>query len=432
MIIIKTTRLLFEILNSNNLVYMKVTLPRADSKLDKEKETKKDFKEKVWIMSMFYKAVNKLSEAGLWDTIMNFFFNHAKLSMELVYDNGEVHFFVVTYKQYANLVRQHITSLYNDAEVKTVEKKDYVKLKPQGLTMRIASLWKENDDVFPVRTFKYMEDDALNNFTNVFWGLDKDDKAVFQIVLKPAPESWAKKAKRAASLVAKWQYEKSKHSIFRDLVWEPISSLFTPLKIIIWWTDHLSNDSTTAPWASEWDAYKIFNQAETEAHKIMWESAGQTSFRTSIRVLCSSKTWKKAEEWVHAIIWAATVFTDEYNNALDNPQFMEDAFPWLFVPIRYFAFKHKLLGFFQNTSIFSVDELATMYHFPDINYNKTNIINWLEYKKLAPPHNLKTPHEPIILEEKTKVWNDENGEAIYETKKFIDNFEVFQLIKMVF
>jgi len=26
---------------------MKVTLPKADSKLDKEKETKKDFKEKV-------------------------------------------------------------------------------------------------------------------------------------------------------------------------------------------------------------------------------------------------------------------------------------------------------------------------------------------------------------------------------------------------
>jgi len=26
---------------------MKVTLPKADSKLDKEKETKKDFKEKI-------------------------------------------------------------------------------------------------------------------------------------------------------------------------------------------------------------------------------------------------------------------------------------------------------------------------------------------------------------------------------------------------
>jgi hypothetical protein len=32
---------------NKTLVYMKVTLPKTDSKLDKEKETKKDFKEKI-------------------------------------------------------------------------------------------------------------------------------------------------------------------------------------------------------------------------------------------------------------------------------------------------------------------------------------------------------------------------------------------------
>jgi hypothetical protein len=37
---------------------------------------------------------------------------------------------------------------------------------------------------------------------------------------------------------------------------------------------------------------------------------------------------------------------------------------------------------------------------PDINYNKSQIINWLEYKKLPIPHNLKTPKIPTILEEK--------------------------------
>jgi hypothetical protein len=31
--------------------------------LDKEKETKKDFKEKIGMMNMFYKAIHKLAEA---------------------------------------------------------------------------------------------------------------------------------------------------------------------------------------------------------------------------------------------------------------------------------------------------------------------------------------------------------------------------------
>lgn len=63
-------RLIFEIVFESKLVYMKVTLP-TDSKLDK-KETKKDFKEKIWMMSMYYKAIHKLSDAGLKDSITDF------------------------------------------------------------------------------------------------------------------------------------------------------------------------------------------------------------------------------------------------------------------------------------------------------------------------------------------------------------------------
>jgi hypothetical protein len=62
-----------------------------------------------------------------------------------------------------------------------------------------------------------------------------------------------------------------------------------------------------------------------------------------------------------------------------------------------------LVGFFQNTSFFSADEISTLYHLPDINYNKSPIINWLEYKKLPTPHNLKYPKNPTILEERVKV-----------------------------
>jgi len=44
---LRLVRLISEIWTAKNFVYLKVTLPRADSKLDKEKETKKDFKEKA-------------------------------------------------------------------------------------------------------------------------------------------------------------------------------------------------------------------------------------------------------------------------------------------------------------------------------------------------------------------------------------------------
>jgi hypothetical protein len=403
--LIRIIRFFFELYYAKNLRYLKIALPRADSKLDKEKETKKDFKEKIWMMSMFYKAIHKLSEAWLKDTFLNAIFKHSKISLELVYENNEVTFYVVTYKTYVNLISQHITSIYTDAEVLIVDKEDYVKIKPKWYSMRWASLGKENDDVYPIRTFKYLEDDPLNNFSNVFWWLNKEDKAVLQMVIKPEFK-FNKKALNASGLVAKWEYKKKKKHIFAILgfLWNPIVWLVQWPDDMVWWNN--------APWASEWDAYKIFNQAETEAQKIMWESAGQPFFTSSIRILVSSKTPKNAEEWVHAIVAAASIFTDEYNNSLDNPQVREDMFPWFFTPLRYFWFKYKLVWFFQDTSYFSVDEISTLYHLPDITYNKSPIINWLEYKKLPIPHNLKTPKIPTIIEEK-----DENGNIVEVHRK---------------
>ncbi len=396
---LKTIRFLFELYYSKNLRYLKVTVPRADSKLDKEKETKKDFKEKIGMMSMFYKAVHKLAEAWLKDTFLNFIFKHSKISLELVYENNELTFYIVTYKSYVNLVSQHLTSIYNDAEILVVDKKDYISIKPKWYSMRWASLGKENDDVYPIKTFKYLEDDPLNNFTNVFGGLAKDDKAVYQVVIKPE-FAFNKQAKKAASLVAKWKYKKTKKPLFWIL-----SLLRAPIVSMIQWPDDVLASWNNAPGASEWDAYKIFNQAETEAQKIMWEAAWQPFFTSSIRILVSSKDHKRAEDWVHAIVAAASIFTDEYNNALDNPQVREDAFPWLFTPLRYFGFKYKLVWFFQNISFFSIDEISTLYHMPDINYNRSPIIKWLEYKKLPIPHNLKFPKEATILEEKDKDGN---------------------------
>ena len=396
----KAVRLAFEIWYSKNLVYLKVTLPKADSKLDKEKETKKDFKEKIWIMSMFYKAIHKISEAWLKDTLLNFFFWHSKISLELIYEKWEVWFYITTYKNFVNLVSQHLTSNYPDAEIKILTQKDggYIKLKEKWYKMRAASLAKEHDDYFPIKTFKYLEDDPINNFTNVFGWLSKEDKAIFQIVIKPVSSRYNKKAKQAAWLVAKWKYKKNK-----KFAWSFISILYNPIRWLIEWADWIVN-STNAPWASEWDAYKIFNQAETESQKIMWESAAQPSFQSSIRIIVESKDEEQAENWVHSIVAAASIFTDEYNNALDNPQMVEDALHKIVTPLRYIAFKYKLVWFFQRISYFSTDEVSTLFHLPDITYNRSPIINWLEYKKLNPPHNLKFPKEPTILIEKDKMW----------------------------
>lgn len=404
-LLIKWIRLFYEIYTAKRLVYFKVTLPRADSKLDKEKETKKDFKEKIWIMSIFYKAIHKIDELSFVDAILNLLFDHAKISLEIAFDQWQVHFFVVTYKECSRLVSQQITSNYPDAEVKEISQKEYINIKPAWYAFKPSSTYKKVSSIFPIKTYKYFEDDPLSSITNAFWTLQKDDKAVFQMVIKPLWSSWSKKAKKAANLVAKWKYKRSERA---SLIVEIIRWILWP----IYWVarrfiENQPPAENMAPWASSWDSYKIFNQAEQESHKAVWESAWQPWFETSIRFLVASKTIENAKQWLENLLSTTSIFRDEYNNQFDDPRITEDLFSFILAPARYIWFKYKLSWFLQKKSVLSVDELSTLFHFPDINYNKSPVIKWLDYKMISPPSNLKTPKEPTILSDykRDKDWN---------------------------
>ena len=274
---LKFIRLAYEVYAARKLVYMRVTLPRADSKLDKEKETKKDFKEKTGIMSIFYKGIHKISQATMTETLLNIVFNHAKVSLEILYDQGQVSFYAVTYKEYVPLISQQITSNYPDAEVKIVSHEEYGDIKPAGYTLRTASISKKNDDIYPIKTYKYFEDDPLSSITNNIGNLKKTDRAALQVVIKPLGSGWNKTAKKAASEVAKGNYKKGMKG---GMLVTIIQTILAPL---YWIAQRLINNEATggdsgAPGASSGDSYKIFNQAEQEAQKMVGESAGQPGF----------------------------------------------------------------------------------------------------------------------------------------------------------
>ena len=417
---LRVLRVAYEILTAKDLVRVRVLLPRADSKLDKEKETKKDFKEKTGIMSVFYKSVHKMGDMTLKESMMNFVFNHAKISFELVYDKGLVYFYVVTYRRFLTLITQQITSNYPDAELTVVAPKDYTDFKPRGYTLRCSSIYKVHDDFLPVKTFKYFEDDPLNNFTNVFGSLGKDDRAIYQIVAKPIGSGWNRRAKKLASQMAKGKYKRGSNSGLMGVVW----AAFSPFAWLFNFFSVGKDSGNMAPGASSGDAYTIFSAAETDAQKMTSENAGQPCWQASIRVLVTSPTPQTALDGRNTVLSSAAIFTDEYTNKLDNPQLVEDALGFFFTPVRYVGYLFRFVGFFQHKTVYSTDELSTMFHFPDIKYNTSPIIQWLDYKKVSPPSNLKKPQEPlmmpdfvrkdgfIVAEDGTLLQADKNGNLL--------------------
>lgn len=324
---------------------------------------------------------------------MNFIFNHIKISYEIIYKDGQAYFFLVTYKSLFHTISQSITSIYPDAEVVIRDKSEYISFTGNHSIIRSTSIKKVDDKYFPIKTYKYFEEDPLTTFTNVFGGLKKTDVAVYQIVAKPLSHHYNNKAKEIAGLYSKGKYKQGGSFLFSLT---SMSKLLAPIGWLV--TNFVQNKSDENPMgAGGGDSYKIFNQAEQEAQKMVGESAAQSAFDCTILVLVGSDSAESAQNGINSMLTSTSVFTNEYCNELDNNQFLEGAFRWLIKPLHWISFRHKLAGFFTKKCPYSIDELTTLYHFPDVNYNKSPIIYWLGYKKVAPPSNLKTPTEKLIL-----------------------------------
>jgi len=95
---------------------------------------------------------------------------------------------------------------------------------------------------------------------------------------------------------------------------------------------------------------------------------------------------------------AFTVYKDEYNNELDQPEWLAGMLGPVLKPLRRFAAIFHLPNFFFKDNIFTVNELSSLFHLPDGLYNRSPVIKWMNYKVLSAPDNL-----PKLKEETDKV-----------------------------
>ena len=80
---VRSARFWYAIHRSKTLVHMKVLLPRSDSKMDQEKRTEKDFKEKVAIMEQLYRALWEVRSLTYWQFLHYWIFRYTTISFEM-------------------------------------------------------------------------------------------------------------------------------------------------------------------------------------------------------------------------------------------------------------------------------------------------------------------------------------------------------------
>ena len=377
-------RFMYQLRQAKKLIYLRITLPRVDSAKDREKDNEKDFREKVAVMAQLFRALHETRELNFWNTVRTRIFKGNIFTFELVAHNKVVDFYVSTPPYYQNIIEKQITTYYPDADIEPIERYEHI-LKGQKSKGFFAYLNQIN--WFPIKTFKVVENDPLNNMTNIFSKMTKDETGVIQIVIRPKSDKWQKKARKFGDAY----YKGKKNSGMSKI--PLISPLINVFKGIFLGFEKMEIEA-----AKGGDGFVRMLQSKEEVAKRLGEKANQAGFDTVIRLLATAKTEQRAEDISNNMIVGLNLFKDGGSNWFQTSRifFIDSINDRLFLHnFRNRLLDSRFLFFGEKKSLLAEEELASLFHFPSSRYNKTPIIRWLAYKVLPAPLNM--PTEGIIL-----------------------------------
>jgi len=196
-LIVRTKRFLrrwYAIINHTRLVYMKVLVPRWDSKTDREqaKEIAKDMKEKIWRMSQVYTNMSKLWKLNFYDKIMYKLVRKPRISLIYHYENWMLNFIIWCYPEYKNIIEWSIWAQYPESSIEVIKEPNIFKKKYS----KVMPLQWEKDSVYTLKLYKKMSDDPINNIIDAIWNISKYDTATIMLNIKPLRDNRNEQAKK--------------------------------------------------------------------------------------------------------------------------------------------------------------------------------------------------------------------------------------------
>ena len=371
-ILLKIIRLKEDFKRAKNLIFLKITLPKKESDLDEKKETTKDFKEMIGLMEQFFASLKsihstKILRRILWQDIISF---------EYVAHKWEIYFYVVIPKKYKYLMEKQINGFYVDAVIEEVEEIDIFSWKKFFEWTYINTKKKF---LYPIKTYQKLESDPINNITGALSKLEEDESAVIQVLLKPIDDDWQHYSAKESSKIMSGK--KSKFTL-------------NPFKLLVMFFGALisSNDEKNP---SEKD--NNTSALSQERAKTVDEKWDKTGFETIIRVVVSGNDETMVETEIKNIKSAFVQF--------NYPDF--NGLKWTINHINkllIYFYKKRLFykPFWLKKMILNTEELASLFHFPHIKYNKVPEIKWQNFKIVKAPTNL--PKEGILLGHNIYRW----------------------------
>lgn len=163
---------------------------------------------KIDAMEQIIAPLTSIKKGGRWQR-----FNHQpSVSFEIVAREGDIRLYIWTPKKYRDTIEKVIFGGYPDAEITVVDEQNVF---TEDGKVAYKSLQLRGENFKPIKTYREMPTDPLAGITSALGKMGKGEAAVIQILLTPTDLPWQKEGRKFISDTKKQESdpEKAKFSV---------------------------------------------------------------------------------------------------------------------------------------------------------------------------------------------------------------------------
>lgn len=316
-----------------------------------------------------------------------------RFSLEIVGDEGVTHFYIRTQKRFRNLIEAQIYAQFPDAEI--MEVPDYTARFPRAIPNKEWTLWGTDIEFkmpnpYPIKTYdKFEEDvtgtmiDPLAAMAEVIGKLGPGQHIWLQYIIEPLSEVWREGELKLIDKLAKKAEKKEKNIL--DHIVEIIANLpgalFGPIEFA---ADEAKNDQPLE--------FKL-TPGEKEVLKAVEENFGRNAFKTKMRLLVLGRKDVFDKTFISSFFGSLKQFSDLNMNNLKPNDASKTYAHYFMKEARMAARQRKIYRRYKDRDpdgvkiIFSTKELATLFHFPNMEV-KAPSVTMVQSKRGTAPANL--------------------------------------------
>ncbi|MFA6493000.1 MAG: type IV secretion system DNA-binding domain-containing protein [Patescibacteria group bacterium] len=272
-----------------------------------------------------------------------------------------------------DFVEGQIYSQYPTAEIAEVD--DYVleereQIESGQLKLAGTELSLTNLDVYPIKTFLNFEVDPMSSITGVLSKVEKTEEIWIQILARPVSDSW--QSKGLGHVKAVKSGVTNKEGVFKGVFaafFRFLGGIFTTIL------------TGVTPESSRGEAEKTeakLSGSQEEGLKGVETKATKLGFESKIRIIAFSPDQSTASSKLMTTIAAFKQFNLLNLNGFESGHAMHD--------INFYE-HYRYRAFLDPGFVLNIEELASIFHLPNITVETPNIV-WAGSKKGEPPSNL--------------------------------------------